>query len=105
MDPLTGLKLAATILFGTIYGVPLFLLGFALSVAGNLWTQKRWRNLYWVFVIAAALPFVAVAILPAMGSIVAATGVGFAIWMLVFMVASPFGAGVLVGAALAPLYR
>jgi hypothetical protein len=107
MDILAGLKLVLQLLFGTIFGIPSFVLGFAMSILGGLWVRGIWRPLYWLFVLVGSLPFVTIAILPVLGTAIGPTmsGGGVSMWMLISFVACPFSVGVLVGAILAPLYR
>ena len=106
MDILAGLKLAVQLLFGTLFGIPSFLLGFAMSVLGGLWMRNIWRSFYWLFVIVGSLPFATIAVLPIMGT--AATGPTLSdghMWLLISFITCPFSLGVLVGAMLTPLYR
>lgn len=106
MDILAGLKLALQLLFGTIFGIPSFLLGFAMSVLGGLWVRNdTWRRFYWLFVFVGSLPFVTIAVLPGVDVGYAPSAGRLAMWMLISFITCPFSMGVLVGAILAPLYR
>jgi hypothetical protein len=109
MDYSSGFKIIFAAVFGNIYMALACFVGLAISVAFSLWTQTLGRRLYLIFVLICSVPLVAIASLP----LYAPSGSGrltnehFIVmkWLIFSLFASPFAAGVLLGALLSPLSR